>query len=323
VVQEALPGPQDAWLPGPGGSYMCELVVPLVRRAPEPAVAASVPAAYAGEKDRRRHPGSDWLYLTLSGPAAAQDGIIAGPLRQVAETLVARGHARSWFFLRYTDPDPQLRFRLHGRPEDLLEHALSAILRTATDLIASGSLHRVGLEVYEREVERYGGPHALDVVESLFAVDSRAVAGLLPLVGDAGERMAVAALAVDGLLRALGLGDAARLAWYSEHAPPARESAVAHRESGGRIAELLAGMRPGDAAVREVLAVRDVAARRLGRELVRLHRAGLCDEPVTVLARSLVHMLCNRIGVDQPTERILIGLLRRHAYSRQRVTGEA
>ena len=31
VLQEALPGTDDAWLPGPGGRYVSELVVPMVR----------------------------------------------------------------------------------------------------------------------------------------------------------------------------------------------------------------------------------------------------------------------------------------------------
>src|SRR5262249_13343167 len=36
VLQEALPSADDAWLPGPGGHYLCELSVPLARRGAPP-----------------------------------------------------------------------------------------------------------------------------------------------------------------------------------------------------------------------------------------------------------------------------------------------
>ena len=41
LLQEALPGPQDAWAEGPGGDFITELVVPLVLRPDEASAAAS------------------------------------------------------------------------------------------------------------------------------------------------------------------------------------------------------------------------------------------------------------------------------------------
>jgi hypothetical protein len=37
--------------------------------------------------------------------------------------------------------------------------------------------------------------------------------------------------------------------------------------------------------------------------------------PVATIARSLVHLHCNRLGVDTATERILLGLLHRTRVS--------
>src|SRR5215213_5313194 len=73
-LHEAVPGPDDAWLPGPGGRFLAELVVPLVLSAPPGArpgpngLAASVPAWPAGRHERLRPPGGEWLYLKLYGP---------------------------------------------------------------------------------------------------------------------------------------------------------------------------------------------------------------------------------------------------------------
>jgi thiopeptide-type bacteriocin biosynthesis protein len=317
VLEEALPGPDDAWLPGTGGRFVSELVVPLVRRAPAASAPVAAPPAAHDDRDRRRAPGSDWLYLTLAGPPTGQDDLVAGPLRTLTDGLVARGDVRSWFFLRYTDPQPHLRLRLHGDPETLLARALPAAMATAAGWVGAGILHRVGLEVYERELERYGGPEATAVVEELFAADSRAVAALLPARSPA-ERLRLAALGVDDLLSSLGLDVSARLVWYSDAAPPPKETAAAHREHGDRVRALLDGADPADDAARAVLMERRTAIAPLGARLGALHAAGTCPVPLPVLARSVVHLHCNRWGVDPATERTLLGLLRRALHSRLR-----
>jgi thiopeptide-type bacteriocin biosynthesis protein len=193
-------------------------------------------------------------------------------------------------------------------------------MAAAAELVGAGSLRRVGLEVYERELERYGGPEATTVAEALFAADSRAVASLLPFVRSRGERLCLAALGVDDLLDALGVTDADRLDWYTEAAPAPRETAAAQREHGARIRELLDGIEPRDDSVRAVLAQRHEAVVPLGKRLAELHAANACPMPVTTLARSFAHLHCNRLGVDPATERTVLGLLRRATHSRARRT---
>lgn len=329
VLQEALPGPDDAWLPGPGGRYISELVIPLVRRQPTPAsrgptaptsdpVARSAPSV-DDEAGRLRPPGSDWLYLTLSGPRIGQDELVAGPLRRFAEAVVASGHADSWFFLRYSDPDPHLRLRLHGEPHTLMAQALPSVVTWAAGLIASGSLTRAGLEVYERELERYGGPEGIDVAEAIFAADSTATAALLDLTREPGEvaidRVDLTVLSVDELLAGLGLDEAARLSWYTQAAPPPRESSAAYRERSSQLRALLGGdgavLGPRHNVVLDLLAQRSAALNPLGVRLTQLHDSGRATLPVATLARSFVHLHCNRLGVDPVTERIVLGLLRR------------
>ena len=328
VLQEALPAPGDAWLPGPAGRYVSEFVIPMIRRQPistgvRPSTRNSVPVAHSGrianhDADRMRPPGSDWLYLTLSGPRIGQDEFIAGPLRQFTSALIASGHAESWFFLRYFEPDPHLRLRLHGVPLTLTAQALPAVMTWAADLIASGQLIRVSLEVYERELERYGGPAGTDVAEDIFAVDSIAVSSLLRFNGGSGgvapDRVELAVLNVDDMLAGLGLDEAARLQWYKEAAAPSWESGAAYRERKSRLRNLLGGggvLGSSDGAVLEVLAKRRAALRPLGMRLAHLHELGLVTLSVPALARSFVHMHCNRLGVDPATERIVLGLLHR------------
>ena len=119
LLQEGLPAPAHAWLPGPRGRHVVELVVPLVRASAQPTrtTASPTPPATVYSRDERcRPPGSDWLYLVLEGPRRTENALLTGSLGTLAQQLVDRGHADGWFFVRYADPAPHLRFRIHGRP---------------------------------------------------------------------------------------------------------------------------------------------------------------------------------------------------------------
>ncbi len=317
VLHEALPGPDDAWLPGPDGRYLSELVVPMVRREASPPAAVSRPApAVTDRRGRLRPPGSDWLYLPLYGPRAGQDELIAGPLRRLADAAIAAGHADGWFFLRYADPNQHIRLRLHGDPETLVAQALPRAMTWAAELIGAGTLSRAGLDVYEREVERYGGPAGITLAEAVFAADSVAVAALLDTTIEHGlDRVELATLGIDALLAGIGFGEERRLDWYRAEAPAPRESGPAYRTRGRRLRTLLgkasADTDVGVRAATEVLARRDSALRPIGARLSELEDAGELTAPVDVVARSLVHLHCNRVGIDLATERIVLGLLAR------------
>ena len=124
--------------------------------------------------DRRRPPGSDWLFVSLYGPRAGEDELLAGPVREFAAGLVDTGQVDGWLFVRYADPEPHLRLRFHGAPSSLASAVLPSAAVWAADLVAGGRRARFGVEVYERELERYGGPEATTLAETLFCADSAA-----------------------------------------------------------------------------------------------------------------------------------------------------
>jgi thiopeptide-type bacteriocin biosynthesis protein len=219
VLQEALPGPEHAWLNGPGGHHLCELVVALVQppvpqsateqsrtaqspspqsptpqsptpqsptplppTSPHPAPARRRAATVSLQPDERlRPPGSDWLFVKLYGPRDGEDELLAGPVRDFGQFATRSGLAERWFFLRYSDPDPHLRLRFGGEPGRLLGELLPRVCALAQDLIDDGTCLRVSFDTYEREIERYGGRAAIATAESIFAVDSEAVVELLQL----------------------------------------------------------------------------------------------------------------------------------------------
>src|SRR5262249_23518238 len=130
---------------------------------------------------RLRLPGSDWLFAKLYCPNTFADDLITGPMSALCEYARSSGLADEWFFIRYSDPDPHLRLRFHGRPEQLVGELIPHVCCWAAGLVTEGLCSRFCIDTYDRELERYGGPASTAVAEMLFAVDSRAVVEMLRL----------------------------------------------------------------------------------------------------------------------------------------------
>jgi thiopeptide-type bacteriocin biosynthesis protein len=326
LVQEALPGPQDAWLPGPEGRYMTELVVPIALR-PDLAgdegveIASRAGGNRATRADSRlRPPGSDWLFLKLYCPTSLEEELIAGPVRNFSAFVTAAGLAISWFFVRYADPDPHLRLRFSGNPDVLLGRLLPEACSWARDLIANGACVRFAIDTYDRELERYGGVEATSVAETIFAADSIAVAELMWLSRGqppALDRTALVVLTIDDLLASLGLSESERLSWYRERISLSRADGLEYRDRKQALRRLLGSPNPfaGDPrrdTIAQILADRRQALAPCADRLDMLAQRGELGQSAAWLFRSYVHMHSNRLlGNGSPIEERALQLLRR------------
>jgi thiopeptide-type bacteriocin biosynthesis protein len=335
-LYEAVPDLDDAWLPGPQGGYLSEIVVPLVLRPPAsstttPGVDSRPPRVAlqpATVRDRLRSPGSDWLFAKFYGPRERENELLTGPLADLCGMTEASGLAPSWFFLRYADPEPHLRARWHGDPELLLRQLLPHLSDVAQALIEAGALTRFALDTYERELDRYGGPAGLDMCERIFHADSRAVLQLLALPpGPDSDLTELTVRSIDSLLAGLGLDPAARLAFYVrqtssiEDETTRRRAGEDYRERKTRLRALLGGTRSDPVA--DILAARESVLADAAEELNRLDAAGLLSGPVGNLYPSLVHMHVNRLAgsLEGPTETHLLHLLQRTRHGLQASAG--
>ncbi|NUS58770.1 MAG: hypothetical protein HOV66_28545, partial [Streptomycetaceae bacterium] len=332
-VQEALPGPEHAWLPGPGGHYIGEFVVPVVldtaahavpARPPRPRSRVVRPAPAPPAEAYLRPPGSEWLYAKLYHPNDNGDELIAGPVRTFCGEMTDRGWADRWFFVRFHDSANHLRLRLHGDPRVLAADVLPELLRWANSLTADRQCERFGLDTYEREIERYGGPAALASAEALFAADSTAVADLLALLRDGADldRTMLAVRSVDELLAGLGYDESGRVAWCRRRlgfGSDAEQRAVGaqYRRRAGDLRALLAGDdrlldRPLGTRVREVLARLRTEAAAAAEALAALDARGELGHSMDRLADSFVHMHCNRLlALGGDAELHVVGRLQR------------
>ncbi|MBW8879505.1 MAG: lantibiotic dehydratase [Acidobacteria bacterium] len=336
LVQEVLPALEDAWLPGPGGHYYGELVVPMVlrrgapaleRRAaaaartsiPQPAVDAASPAALAA---RYRPPGSDWLYVKLYCPRDHEDDVICGSMQTFAENAVASRLADSWFFLRYSDPDPHLRVRFHGSPERLRSQLFAHLCDWAGGLMSDGLCLKFVMDTYEQEIERFGGPEGMAAAEALFAADSLGATELVGLFREKRwphDQTALLALSSDDLLGGLGFDEADRLRWYRQQTNDGGPEAGADYRQRKNVLRALLGQPleslakdPGRAEIAAALTRRRNALLLVGRQLRQLAEQGALGLSIDILCRSFVHLHVNRMaGAEGPSEQRILALLLR------------
>jgi class I lanthipeptide synthase len=308
-VQEALPNPHHAVIAGADGNRLLELVVPVTLEAApradrpvRPPVRPPVqPIEPISRRERVRSPGSEWLYVKLYLHRGLADDFIGGPLLERAEALVGEGIISSWFFVRYVDPGFHLRLRVTGDARRLEHEALPRVMAWAAQLLQRGLIDRFAFDSYEREVERYGGSIALPWLERAFAADSLAVARLLAARRRrqlATECADLAVATVDDLLAGLGLASSARTDWYRRHAG-GREHGAEFRAHRARLRTLVGRLDAGDPAastlVERILAERRTVCRQVAGALAELDAGGQLHGTFDDIARSLVHMHCNRL----------------------------
>ena len=284
--------------------------LPLVRTSSARVAESPPQPPLWGDEDRIRKPGSDWLYLTLPGRRGDEDAVLAGPVGELADRLVADGDAEGWFFVRYDDPRRHLRIRLHGAPAALLGRVLPALSACAAVAVGEGVRDGMAVEIYERELERYGGPATTAVCETIACADSTAVRQLLRAAGT--DQVELGVLSTAALVLALATGPDEARRWCAAMAPPPVETGRAFRERGRALRGLVAGLdRPGGDPVLAVLARRTAAVAPLAARLRTLHADGSGTRPIDTLVPSITHLHANRLGLDRRAERLVLGLLDR------------
>lgn len=318
ILQEAVPGLEDAWAAGPNGPHIVELVVSMTRRAAAPPTPPPRPAsARTTRADRLRPPGSDWTYVKLYCDRQEENSLLAGSVRDLVLALAHQTDRR--IFLRYADPDPHLRLRLRGDPGQLTP----ALGDWAGSLLADGYLSRFSFDVYDREVERYGGLTGMDATEELYSADSDAVLDLLSLVRTGRtliDDRALALLSIDDLLAGLGLGEQDRLRYYRRRALRGRLAGAEYRTRKAEFCELLGS--PPPPVIGGILAERRRRVEGVAGRLADLGRRGLLGRSLLDLCDSYIHLHCNRLlGPDRTAEHTTLELLCRTRQSLVSRTG--
>lgn len=250
--------------------------------------------AEPGGAERRAHVGTAhdrrWAYFKYyCGPMSADT--VAVRAKQVIEELHSRGMIDRWFYIRYDDEGHHVRVRAHASAPGQRGDVVATLARLGEELRERGIVHRVGMDDYVPEVQRYGGPSSIEYAERVFSADSDDLAAFLAT--DPPERTRV--------LRAAA--DAMRWVWLAEAEHDAVLECLRFGQRGLNARDHHSAKKRGafwrqnenelDAIMRDSCLAEPVAASLT--ELVDVLARTRSRRALLVTLTSLIHMHCNRL----------------------------
>jgi thiopeptide-type bacteriocin biosynthesis protein len=127
-----------------------------------------------GNKARRIYlPGDEWVYLKLYCHPAISNSILVKEIARIVAYLKKQKMLKTWFFIRYADPDSHLRIRIQTDPENV-SRIVQRFERRMRILVERGSINNIIIDTYKRELERYGG-QTIEYAEQVFNASSDVV----------------------------------------------------------------------------------------------------------------------------------------------------
>ena len=126
-------------------------------------------------------PGSEWLFFKLYTGYKSADNILLNFIYPLILELKKEKLISGFFFIRYVDPQPHIRFRI--RIQDLAYYTIvfQKIYNVFSPCVNNGLLISVVCDTYQRELERYG-ENTIELTEQLFDIDSLAILELLDVL---------------------------------------------------------------------------------------------------------------------------------------------
>ncbi|MFH8737608.1 lantibiotic dehydratase [Streptomyces sp. NPDC017964] len=295
---------------GWAGGRAHEIVVPLVAVQDMDPVRTFGPVA---GREHGRLPGcDDRIFLKLYGHRDRQGAIL---LRHLPTLLDELGVLQSWF-MRYQDPDDQIRLRLTCLP-DTLGPVLEKVSAWTRQLRHHRLISHASVATDYPEIGRYsgrfGGRTAMDAAEAYFAADSAAVLAQLAVQDDkdAPDARAVTAASMVDIAAGLLRSDTSAMHWLIEHT---RTTATAPpRDVYRQAVDLVNANAP-------VLDVRVTSAWTARRTALDAYRRALLSagtpRPQDDVLPSLLHLHHVRLhGPDRSEEREHLHLARAAALS--------
>jgi len=160
--------------------YTNEVIIPLYRTAT--AGINTIPGALKEQPVKRKFsPNSEWIYFKVyCGPKTAET-FLSTTILEFIEDALKKEWFEKFFFIRYRDEGPHLRIRFYNTDIDkqsYVQHRFTALLEP---FLENGAIHKIVLDTYCREIERYG-PDLVQEAEALFFHDSLAILRFISLL---------------------------------------------------------------------------------------------------------------------------------------------
>ncbi|MGK9121111.1 lantibiotic dehydratase [Olivibacter jilunii] len=150
--------------------------------------------------------GSEWVYYKLYCGEKSADKVLINCIFKILTSLRYGGIIRKWFFIRYSDPQPHVRFRINVHNVSDIGEVIASINEQTKEFLENGLIWKIQIDTYERELLRYGAS-AIEQIEDLFYFDSECSLQILSHIRGTyfdSERWLLCMKIVDNLLDSFG-----------------------------------------------------------------------------------------------------------------------
>ncbi|MCT4326831.1 lantibiotic dehydratase [Elizabethkingia anophelis] len=151
--------------------FTAEFIFPLYTQNVNEHIGVSIIANREAELPKRDfYIGSEWTYFKIYCSHIFGDTVLKNVIAPFLNDYKERVKKIDWFYIRYDDPEPHIRFRIH---EPFNQEILNMLNTRLEPLLAEGIVFSFQMDRYSREIERYGKKN-IQYSERLFHFDSEA-----------------------------------------------------------------------------------------------------------------------------------------------------
>jgi lantibiotic biosynthesis protein len=180
-LTEFLHDNDNCFITGEEGKYCNEIIIPVISEKVSDSYRLASFSPGNEQVSRAFAPGGQWLYYKIYSGTATADEILTGPIANIVQMLEREKIIAKWFFIRYLDPEPHIRLRFLLNNAGSAGYVITKLYDAFSALVEKGIIHKIQLDTYTREVERYGSD-LIELSESVFHIDSQFVLGVLPVI---------------------------------------------------------------------------------------------------------------------------------------------
>ncbi len=271
--------------------------------------------------------GDKWLYYKLYSGTKTADMLLADVVYPVSNKLYNNRIIDKWFFIRYADPKPHLRWRLCLSETKMLGDDITEIFNACDKYLKNGLIYKVQTDTYKRELERYG-TNTIELSETLFHHDSVMIVKMLDLIeGDEGERVRwmFALRAIDELLDSFNYSTNDKFVLletlamnfgreFNLNSGLIQQLSNKYRKEKKYIFDFMNREKDENSDYKELfdlLSEKSENTKRTVSKILQIQREGNLQVPLDNLLSSYIHMLMNRLfrSNQRLHEMVLYGFL--------------
>lgn len=287
------------------------------------------PAINSATVVRKFVPGSEWLYYKFYCGDRTSDTLLEQVIAPAVSALKSQRIVDQWFFIRFDDGHPHLRFRVHLTDAKHFGAVVTKISTLIKPFEDHKQVWKTEISSYEREIRRYG-LDTIEEAEKMFYYDSEASLVIISREREAQTeemRWKYLLKLMDDSLSGFGMDMEERLKFADRHKESfmiefnvdkkaKRELDLKYRQFQQEIYQLLNSTEMGKEDFSDILASRHESCSKVAQKIIEKKKHESNDWRL-MLVGSFIHMSINRVMMARQRfyEMILYYFLAKHYKS--------